>query len=198
MEITADMVKELRQRTGIGMMECKKALEESGGDMEKAIAVLRKKGYARAKDKASRETSEGLVGSYIHTNGKIGVLVQLHCETDFVARNSDFQDLVKNIALHIAAARPKFLSAEDIPTSVLEEEKAVIREQLKDQKKPPEIVEKIVQGKLGKFFEEVCLLDQPYIRDDKVSIRQLVESMVAKLGENIKIGRFARFEIGEA
>lgn len=198
MEITADMVKELRQRTGIGMMECKKALEESGGDMEKAIAVLRKKGYARAKDKASRETSEGLVGSYIHTNGKIGVLVQLHCETDFVARNSDFQDLVKNIALHIAAARPKFLSAEDIPASVLEEEKAVIREQLKDQKKPPEIVEKIVQGKLGKFFEEVCLLDQPYIRDDKVSIRQLVESMVAKLGENIKIGRFARFEIGEA
>ncbi|OGD09359.1 MAG: translation elongation factor Ts [Candidatus Aminicenantes bacterium RBG_13_62_12] len=198
MDITADMVKELRQRTGIGMMECKKALEESGSDMEKAIALLRKKGYARAKDKASRETSEGLVGSYIHTHGKIGVLVEIHCETDFVARNSDFQDMVKNIAMHIAAARPKYLSVEDIPASVLEEERAVIREQLKDQKKPPEILEKIVQGKLGKFYEEVCLLDQPFIRDDKVSIRQLVQSMIAKLGENIKVSRFARFEIGGA
>jgi len=198
MGITTDMVMELRQRTGIGMMECKKALEESGGDMEKAIAILRKKGYARAKDKASRETSEGVVGSYIHTNGKIGVLVEVHCETDFVARNADFQELVKNVAMHIAAARPKFLSAEDIPASVLDEEKAVIREQIKDQKKPPEIVEKIVQGKLGKFYEEVCLLDQPYIRDDKVSIRQLVQSAIAKLGENIKVSRFSRFEIGEA
>jgi elongation factor Ts len=198
MTITTDMVKELRQRTGIGMMECKKALEECGGDQEQAIALLRKKGYARAKDKASRETSEGVVGSYIHTNGKIGVLVEVHCETDFVARNSDFQELVKNVAMHIAAARPKYLSAEEIPASVLEEEKAVIREQLKDQKKPPEILEKIVQGKLGKFYEEVCLLDQPYIRDDKLSIRQVVQSAVAKLGENIKVSRFARFEIGEA
>jgi elongation factor Ts len=198
MTITTEMVKELRQRTGIGMMECKKALEECGGDQEQAIALLRKKGYARAKDKASRETSEGVVGSYIHTNGKIGVLVEVHCETDFVARNSDFQELVKNVAMHIAAARPKYLSAEEIPASVLEEEKAVIREQLKDQKKPPEILEKIVQGKLGKFYEEVCLLDQPYIRDDKLSIRQVVQSAVAKLGENIKVSRFARFEIGEA
>jgi len=198
MTITTDMVKELRQRTGIGMMECKKALEECGGDQEQAIALLRKKGYARAKDKASRETSEGVVGSYIHTNGKIGVLVEVHCETDFVARNSDFQDLVKNVAMHVAAARPKYLSAEEIPASVLEEEKAVIREQLKDQKKPPEILEKIVQGKLGKFYEEICLLDQPYIRDDKMSIRQLVQSTIAKLGENIKVSRFARFEIGEA
>ena len=196
MDVTSDMVKELRQRTGIGMMECKKALEESGCDMEQAIAILRKKGYARAKDKASRETSEGLVGSYVHTNNKIGVLVEVHCETDFVARNSDFQDMVKNIALHITAARPKYLSAEDIPASVLEEEKAVVREQLKDQKKPPEIMEKIVLGKLGKFYAEVCLLDQPYIRDDKITVRQLVQSMIAKLGENIKVSRFARFEIG--
>lgn len=197
MTITTDMVKELRQRTGIGMMECKKALEECGGDQEQAIALLRKKGYARAKDKASRETSEGVVGSYIHTNSKIGVLVEVHCETDFVARNSDFQDLVKNVAMHIAAARPKYLTAEEIPGSILEEEKAVIREQLKDQKKPPEILEKIVQGKLGKYYEEVCLLDQPYIRDDKMSVRQLVQSTIAKLGENIKVSRFARFEIGE-
>lgn len=196
MDVTADMVKELRQRTGIGMMECKKALEESGGDMDKAIALLRKKGYARAKDKMSRETSEGLVGSYIHTNNKIGVLVEINCETDFVARNAEFQDMVKNVAMHIAAARPKYLAAEDIPAAVLEEEKAVIREQLKDQKKPPEIIEKIVQGKLGKFYEEVCLLDQPFIKDDKVTIRQFVQSHVAKLGENIKINRFARFEMG--
>jgi elongation factor Ts len=196
MDVTTDMVKELRQRTGIGMMECKKALEESGCDMEKAIGLLRKKGYARAKDKMSRETSEGLVASYIHTNHKIGVLVEVNCETDFVARNADFQDMVKNIALHIAAARPKYLGAEDIPAAVLEEEKAVIREQIKDQKKPPEIVDKIVQGKLGKFYEEVCLLDQPFIKDDKVTIRQFVQSHIAKLGENIKINRFARFEIG--
>ncbi|HEX9902728.1 MAG TPA: translation elongation factor Ts [Acidobacteriota bacterium] len=196
MDVTADRIKELRQRTGIGMMECKKALEESGGDMEKAIALLRKKGYARAKDKMSRETSEGLIGSYIHTNNKIGVLVEINCETDFVARNAEFQDMVKNIAMHIAAARPKYLAAEDIPAPVLEEEKAVIREQLKDQKKPPEIIEKIVQGKLGKFYEEVCLLDQPFIKDDKVTIRQFVQSHIAKLGENIKINRFARFEMG--
>jgi elongation factor Ts len=196
MDVTTDMVKELRLRTGIGMMECKKALAESGGDMEKAIALLRKKGYARAKDKISRETSEGLVGSYIHTNNKIGVLVEINCETDFVARNAEFQDMVKNIAMHIAAARPKVLAAEDIPAAVLEEEKAVIREQLKDQKKPPEILEKIVQGKLGKFYEEFCLLDQPFIKDDKITIRQFIQSHIAKLGENIKINRFARFEIG--
>jgi elongation factor Ts len=196
MEVTADKVKELRQRTGIGMMECKKALEESGCDMDKAIALLRKKGYARAKDKMSRETSEGLIGSYIHTNSKIGVLVEVNCETDFVARNSEFQDMVKNIAMHIAAARPKYLAAEGIPAAVLEEEKAVIREQIKDQKKPPEIMEKIVQGKLSKFYEEVCLLDQPFIKDDKITVRQFIQSFVAKMGENIRVSRFARFEIG--
>jgi elongation factor Ts len=198
MEITAERVKELRQRTGIGVMECKNALQESKGDIEKAITILRKKGHARAKDKMSRETSEGLVGSYIHLNGNIGVLVEVNCESDFVARNEEFKDLVKNIAMHIAAASPKYISPEDVPKKEVEEEKDIVREQFKDSKKPPEIMEKIVQGKLSKFYEEVCLLNQQYIRDDKVSIEKLLTSYIAKFGENIKIKRFARFELGES
>jgi len=197
MEIKAKMVKELRQRTGIGMMECKQALKESGGDIEKAILILRKKGYARAKDKMSRETAEGVVGSYIHLNGKIGVLVEVNCESDFVARNDDFKDLVKNIALHIAASNPRYISSDEISLEVLEEEKEIIREQFKDSKKPPEIIDKIVQGKLGKFYEEVCLLDQPYVKDDKISVKKLLASYIAKIGENIQIKRFARFELGK-
>jgi len=197
MEITAGLVKELRDRTGIGMMECKKALEESKGDIDKAITVLRKKGYARAKEKMSREASDGMVGSYIHLNGKIGVLVEVNCESDFVARNEEFQELVRNIAMHIAAANPGYVSSEEIPQEVLEQEKEIIKDQFKDSNKPPEIVEKIVQGKLGKFYQEVCLLDQPYIKDDKVAIKELVASYVAKFGENIKISRFARFELGK-
>lgn len=197
MEITADSVKELRQRTGIGMMECKKALKESKGDIEKAINILRKKGYARAKDKMSRETAEGIVGSYIHLNDKIGVLVEVNCESDFVARNREFKELVKNIAMHIAAADPRYISSEKIPQDVLDEEKDIIREQFKDSNKPPEIIEKIVHGKLSKFFQEVCLLNQPYIKDDKVSIKELVASYIAKFGENIMIKRFARFQLGK-
>lgn len=197
MDITAEMVKELRQRTGIGVMECKKALKESKGDIEKAIVILRKKGYARAKDKMSRDTAEGIVGSYIHLNGKIGVLIEVNCESDFVSRNDEFKELVKNIAIHIAASAPEYLSSEDIPLEVLEEEKEIIREQFKDSKKPPEIIEKIIQGKIGKFNEEVCLLDQPYIKDDKISIKELVASHVAKFGENIRIKKFARFELGK-
>ncbi len=197
MEITAEMVKELRQRTGIGMMECKKALQESKGDIEKAILVLRKKGYARAKEKMGRETEEGAVGSYIHLNGKIGVLVEVNCESDFVSRNEEFKELVKNIAMHIAAAKPQYISSEDIPEEVLEQEKEIVREQFKDSNKPPEIVDKIVQGKLGKFYEDVCLLDQAYIKDDKISIKELIASFVAKVGENIKVRRFARFELGK-
>ncbi|HEB36604.1 hypothetical protein LCGC14_0684240 [marine sediment metagenome] len=197
MDITAEMVKELRQRTGIGVMECKKALKESKGDIEKAILILRKKGYARAKDKMSRDTAEGIVGSYIHLNGKIGVLIEINCESDFVSRNDEFKELVKNIAIHIAASAPEYLSSEDIPQGVLKEEKEIIREQFKDSKKPPEIIEKIVQGKIGKFNEEVCLLDQPYIKDDKISIKELVTSHVAKFGENIRIKKFARFELGQ-
>ncbi|HDZ25652.1 MAG TPA: translation elongation factor Ts [Candidatus Aminicenantes bacterium] len=197
MDITAEMVKELRQRTGIGVMECKKALKESKGDIEKAILILRKKGYARAKDKMSRDTAEGIVGSYIHLNGKIGVLIEINCESDFVSRNDEFKELVKNIAIHIAASAPEYLSSEDIPQGVLKEEKEIIREQFKDSKKPPEIIEKIIQGKIGKFNEEVCLLDQPYIKDDKISIKELVTSHVAKFGENIRIKKFARFELGQ-
>lgn len=195
MEISAELVKELRHRTGIGMMECKRALQESGGDIEKAITVLRKKGYARARDKMSRKTEDGIVGSYIHSNGKLGVLVEVNCESDFVARNAEFQELVKNIAMHIAASDPKYVSSEEIPQEVLEEEKEIIREQFKDSNKPPEIIEKIVQGKLSKFYEEVCLLNQLYVKDDKVSIEKLVAFFIAKFGENIRIKRFARFEL---
>ncbi len=197
MEITAEQVKELRERTGIGMMECKKALEEAGGDADKAIEILRKKGHARAKEKAHRATGEGLVGSYIHTNGKIGVLVEINCESDFVARNEEFKELVKNIAMHIAAANPLYIGSEDIPPDILEKEKDIIREQFKDSKKPAEIIEKIVQGKLGKFYEEVCLLEQPYIRDDKIKIKDLLAGFIVKFKENTRIGRFARFEIGK-
>lgn len=197
MEIKAEVVKELRQRTGIGMMECKKALKESKGDIEKAIVLLRKKGYARAQGKMARETAEGIIGSYVHLNEKIGVLVEVNCESDFVARNDEFKGLVKNIALHICASNPKYISSEDISPEVLNQEKEIIQEQFKDSKKPPEIIDKIVQGKLGKFYKEVCLLDQPYVKDDKVAVNQLVASFIAKFGENIKIKRFARFELGQ-
>jgi elongation factor Ts len=197
MEIKAELVKELRQRTGIGMMECKQALQESKGDIDKAIVILRKKGYARAQGKMSRETAEGIIGSYIHLNGKIGVLLEVSCESDFVARNNEFKELVKNIAMHIAASNPRYVSSEEISPEILEQEKDIVKEQFKDSKKPPEIVEKIIQGKLGKFYEEVCLLDQPYIKDDKVSVKQLVASYIAKFGENIRISRFARYELGQ-
>jgi elongation factor Ts len=197
MEITAGMVKDLRERTGIGMMECKNALTESKGDMEKAIEILRKKGHARAQAKANREASQGVIGSYIHMNGRIGVLVEVNCESDFVALNAQFQELVKEIAMQIAAAKPRYVSADQIPPDVLESEKEIIKAQLGDMKKPPEIMEKILQGKLGKFYEEVCLLDQPYIREDKIKIRDLITQAVAKIGENIKVRRFARYEIGQ-
>jgi elongation factor Ts len=197
MEITADLVKELRARTGIGMMECKRALEEAGGIMEKAIEVLRKKGHARAQDKAERTTGEGLVGAYIHTNGKIGVLVEVNCETDFVARNSEFKELVKNIALHIAAANPRYLTPADVPADILDKEREIIREQFKDSKKPEAIVEKIVDGKLAKFYEEVCLLEQPYVRDDKMKVKDLLAQFIAKFKENTRVGRFVRYQIAK-
>jgi elongation factor Ts len=197
MEITADKVKELRERTGIGMMECKSALAESGGDMDKAIEVLRKKGHARAEAKASRAAKEGLVGSYIHLNGRIGVLIEVNCESDFVARNAEFQELVKELAMQIAAAKPRYISSADVPEDIVAKEKEIVKAQLGDMKKPPEIMDRIVLGKLGKFYEEVCLLDQPYIREDKIKVRDLITRLVAKIGENIKVGRFARFEIGQ-
>jgi elongation factor Ts len=197
MEITADMVKDLRERTGIGMMECKSALAEADGNVEKAIEILRKRGHARAEAKAHREVSQGVIGSYIHMNCRIGVLVEVNCESDFVARNEEFLTLVKEIAMQVAAAKPRYVSSDQIPADVLASEKEIIKAQLGDMKKPPEIMEKIVQGKLGKFFEEVCLLDQPYIREDKLKVRDLIAQAVAKIGENIKVRRFARFEIGQ-
>jgi len=197
MEVTAEKVKELRERTGIGMMECKAALAECDCDLDKAVEILRKKGYARAEAKSSRAAKEGLVGSYIHMNGRIGVLIEVNCESDFVARNCEFQDLVKELAMQIAAAKPRYVASADVPEDIVAKEKEIIKAQLGDMKKPPEIMEKIVVGKLGKFFEEVCLLDQPYIRDDKLKVRDLVTKLVAKMGENIKVGRFARFEIGQ-
>jgi elongation factor Ts len=196
-EITSEMVKQLRERTGIGVMECKGALKEAGCDIEKAIEILRKKGLARAQAKSARKASQGLIASYIHLNGKIGVLVELNCESDFVARNPEYQELAKNLAMQIAASRPRWIAAEEIPAEVLEKEKEIVRAQLGDMKKPPEIMEKIVLGKLGKFYEEVCLLDQVYIKDDKIKVRELIAQTVAKMGENIKVGRFARFELGQ-
>ncbi|OGD35491.1 MAG: elongation factor Ts [Candidatus Aminicenantes bacterium RBG_19FT_COMBO_58_17] len=197
MEITAERVKELRQRTGIGVMECKEALAECQGDIDKAIAVLRKKGAARAQERMNREASQGIVYAYIHLEGKLGVLVEVNCESDFVARNDEFKELAKNVAMQIAAANPRYVSSADIPPTELEQEKEIIRAQLQDTKKPPQIIEKIVEGKLKKYFEEVCLLDQPYIRDDKQTIKQIIASTIAKFGENIKVRRFARFELGK-
>jgi len=196
--ISAERVKELRQRTGIGVMECKEALAECAGDIEKAIAVLRKKGAARAQEKMNREASQGIVQAYIHLEGKLGVLVEVNCESDFVARNDGFKELAKNIAMQIAAANPRFVSSADIPAAELEQEKEIIRGQLQDTKKPPQIIEKIVEGKLKKYYEDVCLLDQPYIRDDKQTIQQIIASTIAKFGENIKVRRFARFELGKS
>lgn len=198
MTISAGTVKELRERTGIGMMECKKALQQSNGDVEKAITILRKKGYARAKEKMERQAKEGAIGSYIHLNGKIGVLVEVNCESDFVARNEEFQELVKNICLHIAAADPQYVSSEDVPQGILEEEREIIREQFKDSGKPPEVVEKIVQGKLSKFYQESCLLDQPYIKDDKMAVKDLLTAFIAKFKENVVIRRFTRYELGQS
>jgi elongation factor Ts len=196
MKITAKLVNELRQITGIGMMDCKEALKETDGDIEKAIIYLRKKGYDRAKKKMGRETTEGIVGSYIHSDSKLGVLVEVNCESDFVARNEEFKELVKNISMHIAAADPKYITSDEIPEDVIKKEKEIILEQYKDSDKPPEILERIVEGKLKKFFSEVCLWNQPYIKDDKITIEKLVSTYITKFGENIKINRFARFSIG--
>ncbi|MDP3110938.1 MAG: translation elongation factor Ts [Thermodesulfovibrionales bacterium] len=194
--ITADKVKDLREKTGAGMMDCKKALTESKGDFEKAIDCLRQKGLASAARKAGRTASEGLISSYIHMD-KIGVLVEVNCETDFVAKTDDFRELVKNVSLHIAAANPSYLSREDVPQEIIEREKEIYKTQVTN--KPPQVVEKIVEGKLDKFFSETCLLDQVFIKDpeQKTKIKDLVTEKIAKLGENILIKRFARFHLGE-
>lgn len=196
-EISAQLVKELRERTGAGFMDCKRALEECGGDIEEAILILRKKGLAKADKKAGRETADGLIGSYIHAGGKIGVLVEVNCETDFVARTQEFQDLVKEIAMQIAAMSPKYISPEDVPPEVLEREKEILREQVRSTGKPEQVLEKIVEGKLKKFYEENCLLEQPYIRDPNMTVRDLIKQAIAKLGENIRVRRFVRFQLNE-
>ena len=196
-EVTAQMVKELRERTGAGFLDCKKALEEANGNMEEAILILRKKGLAKAEKKVGRQTADGLIGSYVHAGGKIGVLVEVNCETDFVARTDDFQTLVKEIAMQIAAMNPKYISPEDVPPEVLEREKEILREQVIKTGKSGPVVEKIVEGKLKKFFEENCLLEQPYIRDPNLMVKELIAQAIAKLGENIRVRRFVRFQLNE-
>jgi elongation factor Ts len=197
MEISASLVKELRERTNAGFMDCKTALKESNGDMEKAIDYLRVKGLATAQKKSHRQTNEGLVLSYIHPGSRIGVLVELNCETDFVARTDEFQAFGRDIAMQVAAAAPLALNREEIPADVLEKEREVFRTQALEQKKPQNVIEKIVEGKVEKFYTESCLLDQPFIKDDTKTVRDLLNELIAKLGENIKIVRFARFQIGQ-
>jgi elongation factor Ts len=195
--ISAAQVKELRQKTGAPMMDCKQALEEAKGDLEQAIVHLRKKGVATAAKKATRVTSEGSVASYIHAGGKIGVLVEVNCESDFVARTDDFKDLVHDIAMHIAASDPKFIRREDVTPEAYEREREIYREQAKATGKPQNVVDKIVEGKMGKFYEEVCLYDQPFIKEQTITVSQLIASKVGKLGENISVKRFARFKVGD-
>ncbi|HWV39416.1 MAG TPA: translation elongation factor Ts [Vulgatibacter sp.] len=196
-EITAAAVKELREKTGAGMMDCKKALTANDGDMEKAIDWLRQKGLSAAAKKAGRAATEGAVASYIHGNGRIGVLVEVNCETDFVARNEAFQELVKDIAMHIAAAAPMYVRREEVEPAVLERELEVYRGQLREQGKPEKIWDKILEGKKEKYFQEICLLEQPFVKDPDKTVQDLVNEAVAKIGENISVRRFARFVLGE-
>ncbi len=197
MSISAADVKALRDKTGAGFMECKSALTEAAGDADRAISILRTRGLAKATKRADRSTDQGVVGSYIHTGGKVGVLVEVNCETDFVARTDDFQQLVKELAMHIAAADPLCVRREDVPAEVVEREKEIFRSQLEGQNKPAHVIDKILDGKLESYFGETVLLDQPSIRDPKTSINQLVAAAIAKVGENITIARFARFKLGE-
>jgi len=197
MEISSELIKDLRQRTGAGVMDCKTALRESKGDMEGAIDYLRRKGLAAAAKRAGRIATEGLVSSYIHAGGKIGVLVEINCETDFVARTEDFQAFVKNMAMHIAATSPQYVSRDQVLPSVVEREKGIYRIQAQDAKKPEKVIEKIIEGKLERFFAEICLLEQTYIKDPDVTVKEVLDSLIAKMGENIAIRRFARFQLGE-
>lgn len=195
MTIDINLIKQLRDLTGAGVADVKEALEEAGGDIEKAKDILRKKGQKSAAKRTERSTSEGLIGSYVHSNGKIGVLVEMNCETDFVAKTADFQNLVHEIALQIAAANPEYLKSEDVPAEVIAKEKSIYAEELAVEKKPEAIKEKIIEGKLQKFYSSVCLLNQPFIKDDKKTINDLVTEVIAKTGENIQIARFVRFSM---
>ena len=197
MEISAQKVKELREKTGAGVMDCKKALSESKGDFEKAVVYLRIKGLAAAKKKEMRQTKEGLVTSYIHAGGKVGVLVEVNCETDFVARNDAFLDLTKGVAMHIAAMSPLYVKREDVPGDIIEKERDIYREGARSSGKPDGVIEKIVEGKLEKFFKEVCLFEQAFVKNPDITVGGLVTETIARVGENIQVGRFARFKVGE-
>ena len=197
-EIPATLVKALRDATGAGMMEFKAALKDANGDLEEAKLILRKRGLAQAGKKSGRSTSEGLIGSYIHMGGKIGVLLELNCESDFVARTEDFQTLMRELSLQVAAASPQYVRREDVPADILERERSVYRAQMAESGKPQQVIDKIVEGKLGSFYEQMCLLDQPSIRDPKASVNTLLQAAIAKLGENISVARFVRFKVGDA
>ncbi len=195
--IPAALVKELREKTGAGMMDCKRALADAGGDFERAVVLLREKGLAAAAKKAGRIAAEGVVDSYIHLGGRIGVLVEVNCETDFVARTDDFREFVRDVAMQIAAANPRYLSREDVPPDVIEKEKEILKNQALNEGKPARVIEKIVEGRVEKFYKENCLLEQAYIRDPDLTITDLLKEKIAKIGENISIRRYVRFEMGE-
>jgi len=195
--ITADQVRQLREKTGAGMMDCKNALAETGGDFDTAVDVLRKKGLASAAKRAGRAAKDGIIGHYIHMGGKVGVLVEVNCETDFVARTGDFQTLAKELAMHIAAADPRYVKREDIPAAALEKEREIYRAQFAGSGKPANVIDKIVEGKLESYYAQVCLMDQPSVRDPNVTIKQMITNAAAKTGENVTVSRFVRFKLGE-
>jgi len=197
MEISAKMVKDLRDKTGAGMMDCKAALAEAEGDMEKAVDILRTKGLSKAAKRAGRVANEGVVGSYIHMGGKIGVMVEVNCESDFVASNEDFQSFVKDIAMHIAASNPLFVGRDEVPEEMLEREKDIYRAQAKESGKPDKVIDKIVDGKIGKYYTEVCLLEQPFVKDTDITVQDHLNNIIATIGENIIIRRFIRYQMGE-
>jgi len=197
-EITAALVKQLRERTGAGMMECKSALVESKGDLAEGEVVLRKRGIASAHKKAARETKQGLIGSYIHHGGQLGVIVEVNCESDFVARTDDFQELVHDLAMHIAAADPRFIRKEDVTAEVLEKERDIHRARALAEGKPEKMLDKITEGRMNKFYEEICLLEQPFVKEATLTVGQLIKTKIAKLGENITVARFTRFKVGDS
>jgi elongation factor Ts len=197
MEITASMVRDLREKTGAPILDCKKALQETGGDSEKATDYLRERSMASVSRKAGRVTSEGSIGSYVHPGDKIGVLVEVNCETDFVSRNDEFKRFVKNMSMHVAAANPWYLKREDVPADVVEKERSLYGVQAQESGKPEKVIERIVDGKMEKFYSEVCLMEQHYVRDPNLSVQDVLNEMIAKFGENISIKRFARFQLGE-
>ncbi len=196
-DITSDMIKELRERTQVGMMDCKKALVECGGDIEKSIDYLRKKGIASANKREGREMKEGIIATYIHNNNKLGVMLELNCETDFVAKTEGFQNLAKELCMQVAATNPLYVNIENIPGPDLEREKEIYREQMKDSEKPANVLEKIIDGKMKKFYSDVCLMEQESVRDSKVIVKDMVKEMIAKTGENISVSRFVRYKIGK-